>query len=198
MADIFDYLDWRGDIKFAHSPFCGMDGLVFAELSYLDFTNIVPSAGDESATSVAEGAISVAEAARVYFEKHPEKDAKIGAIVPAKIVELFRRAAASRRFADIGLSRFVDVVDVKAEKQFSALCARIDEKTLFTAYRGTDDTIIGWRENFNMCFKAPVPSQLQAAEYLNDIGAALAPSERLIIGGHSKGGNLAVWAASHC
>ncbi|MDD4124864.1 MAG: DUF2974 domain-containing protein [Eubacteriales bacterium] len=189
MANLFDYLDWRGDLKLGRSPFCGVDALVLAELSYLDYSDMVPS-------PKAGGSISIEEASRLYFQKHPEKDAKIGAIVPARIVDLLRQAAGCPRYAALELSSFVNVIDTKAEEQFSAICVHTDEKTIYVAFRGTDDTIVGWRENFNMFFKAPVPAQLHAAEYLENVGRSF--PGKLIVGGHSKGGNLAIWAAAHC
>lgn len=79
--------------------------------------------------------------------------------------------------------------------QFSALTVRLPGEQLFVAFRGTDDTIVGWREDFNMCHMDEVPSQRMAAEYLNRLD--MTPDTALYVGGHSKGGNLAVWGAVH-
>lgn len=186
---IFDYIDWRGDLPFSKSPFCSVDALIFTELSYLDYSGIVPSPEEG-------GAISLKEASKLFFQKNPQGEIKLGAIMPSKIVDLLKKAAACHRYESLNISRFVNIIDTKAEKQFSALCINLDEKSMFIAFRGTDDTIVGWREDFNMFFKAPVPSQLNASEYLNNAGESFVG--KLIVGGHSKGGNLAVWAASHC
>ena len=80
--------------------------------------------------------------------------------------------------------------------QFGALTFRLSDGSLFVAYRGTDDTIVGWKEDFNMTFLSHVPAQERAAAYLNDIAARHMGPIRT--GGHSKGGNLAIWAAVHC
>lgn len=186
---IFDYLDWRGDLTFARSPFCSVDALILTELSYINYTGIVPAHGEE-------GSITINQASRQFFQKHAGKEVKIGAIMPAKIIDLLKKAASCSRFGPLPMSCYVDIIDTQGEEQFSALCVHINEKTLFVAFRGTDDTIVGWREDFNMFFKAPVPAQLRAAEYLESVGKFF--DGNLIVGGHSKGGNLAVWAATHC
>ncbi len=185
MTNVFDYLRWRGDIPFTADPLNEIDALIFCEISYIFFDSIVPADSGE---------ITLKTAADLFFEKNKDvKVIKLGEIVPDEIVDLLRLAAESERFSSVVLSDFVNIIDDDAVEQFCALCFRTPADSLFVAYRGTDDSITGWRENFRMAFKAPVPAQLRASEYLESISAEYATD--LYIGGHSKGGNLALWAA---
>ena len=116
-------------------------------------------------------------------------------LVPEQIPELGHKMAASRRFSDLTLCAYVSRTDEETQTQFSALTALLPDKTAYIAFRGTDDTIVGWKEDFNLAFLPVVPAQRMAAEYLAAAAAAL-PSHPLRVGGHSKGGNLAVYSAA--
>lgn len=186
MANVFDYIKWRGDLSFELSPLNEIDALIFCELSYIFYDGIVPE-------DSADGYVTLREAAEVFFERNAGRDEiSLGEIVPKEIVTLLRNAAASPRFSEIPLAHFVNVIDDETVEQFSAISFFPTENTVFVAYRGTDDTITGWREDFRMAFLTPVPAQKRAEEYLL---AASNDAERIYLGGHSKGGNLALWAA---
>ncbi len=186
MANVFDYLRWRGDLSFEASPLCEIDALIFCEISYIFFDGIVPP-------TLAEGTVTLAQAAEVFFERHADKEIiKLGEIVPDRIVDLFRIAATTNRFADIEIGQFVDIVDDETVEQFSALSFFPEKDSVFVAFRGTDDSIAGWREDFRMAFLTPVPAQRRAEEYLSAIASE--HDGRIVLGGHSKGGNLALWA----
>ena len=99
----------------------------------------------------------------------------------------------SKRFANLKISNFVNILDKKIEKQFSAITIFLPDNTIYISFRGTDSTVIGWKEDFNMGFISHIPSQLSSKEYLETI-ANLFPN-KIRIGGHSKGGNLAIYSA---
>ena len=186
MTTVFDYIRWRGDLSFEVSPLCEIDALIFCELSYIFFDGIVPE-------GIEDGTVTIKEAAEIFFERNAGKDViTLGELVPKEIVDLFRMAAASVRFADVEIGNFVNVIDDETVEQFSAVTFYPNGK-IFVAYRGTDDSIAGWREDFRMAFLTPVPAQRHAEEYLSR--AAENFDGRIVIGGHSKGGNLALWAA---
>lgn len=186
MANVFDYLKWRGDLTFEQSPLNEIDALIFCELSYIFYDGIVPRATND-------GYVTLAEAAEIFFERNAGVDEiTLGEIVPKEIVTLFRVAASSERFASLPLLHFVNIIDDETVEQFSAISFLTDDDSVFVAYRGTDDTITGWREDFRMAFQTPVPAQKRAEEYLLE---AAEGARRIYIGGHSKGGNLALWAA---
>ena len=186
MATLFDYIKWRGDLSFEQSPINEIDALIFCELSYIFYDGIVPE-------DTADGYVTLRDAAETFFERNAGVDEiTLGEIVPKEIVTLLRNAAASPRFSEIPLAHFVNVIDDETVEQFSAISFFPTENTVFVAYRGTDDTITGWREDFRMAFLTPVPAQKRAEEYLH---AASNDAEKIYVGGHSKGGNLALWAA---
>ena len=187
MTTVFDYIRWRGDLSFEVSPLCEIDALIFCELSYIFFDGIVPEGFED-------GRISLREAAEIFYERNAGKDIiSLGELVPREIVDLLRLAATSVRFADVEIGNFVNVIDDETVEQFSAVSFYPGDGRIFIAYRGTDDSIAGWREDFRMAFLTPVPAQRRAEEYLAK--AAENFDGRILIGGHSKGGNLALWAA---
>lgn len=188
MANILDYLSWRGDLSLAERPFNEVDSLILSELCYLDFAGIVPPALD------APG-LSLREAAARYFSLHPTTE--MGVLVPDTIPSLLQRAAETRRFSEMLLYGYRSALDPGTEIQFAALCTDCGDGGIYVAFRGTDDTIVGWKEDFNMAFMPTVPAQDQAARYLR-MAAETHPARLLRVGGHSKGGNLAVYAAVCC
>ena len=163
-----------------------IDALIFSELSYVHFDDLVASSLDTKG-------IPLSSLCHKFFSLHYDK-IKIGAIIPTeKIIELFKLVAHSRRFSSVTVRGYVNEVDVRAEKQFCAMCFDIGKNITVVAYRGTDDTIIGWKEDLNMAFFTPIPSQRRSAEYLKKV---LCESQRELyyVCGHSKGGNLATYA----
>lgn len=185
MPNVLDYLDWRGDLSFDASPFCEVDNIIFAMLSFIDYS------GSVSPSFIAMPK-KLSECARVYREKYPNGE-NIGAIIPQSTNDLFFRAAESVRFRDVYVSAFRDVIDEAAYVQFAGVTFVLPDNSIFIAFRGTDDTLVGWREDFNLSFTHPVPAQQMAADYVAE--AAGAYRGKIRIGGHSKGGNLSVYSA---
>lgn len=102
----------------------------------------------------------------------------------------------SKRFSGMKMNCYINIVEEEWETQFSAITFLLGDGTMYIAYRGTDETIVGWKEDFNMAFQSPVPGQAYAVKYLNMVMGRL--PNRFYLGGHSKGGNLAVYAAMNC
>ena len=186
MTTIFDYVDWRGDLTFARSELNEVDALILSMISYVDFADIISSDQNDQP-------ITLLEAARKYVRLHRGKPQKLGLILPPEVISIMAKAAKSRRFGGLLMSAYVNHVDSENETQFSAVTFSFGQNWNFVAFRGTDDTLIGWKEDFNMCFMHPVPAQLEALSYLERI--AEKRSGQLFAGGHSKGGNLAVYAS---
>lgn len=190
MGTLFDYLNWRGDLKFSEAPLNEVDSLIFSLISYMDLKGIVP-------TEHRDFSVSINAAANSFFANNPNpKKVSIGLIVPKEIITLFRAVKDTVRFRDVEIKAYVNVIDQQKEMQFSATTYLLDTGETVVAYRGTDDTLIGWKENFNMSFLPVVPAQTAAVEYLNQ--AAKHVVGGVYVTGHSKGGNLAVYAAVHC
>ncbi len=108
--------------------------------------------------------------------------------------ELLFALCASPRFREVRVNWFVDATDEQAEKQFCAATFALPDGRHYIAFRGTDATVVGWKEDLNMAFMNEVPSQSAARAYLAQIAARTKGA--LLAGGHSKGGNLAVYAAA--
>ncbi len=187
MANILDYLDWRGDIPVELDGFNEVDNLILAKLSFIDFSGIVPPPG-------AEGNVRLGDASAEYFARNGDAADDMGVLVPDEVPELLRRMAASARFRDARLSAYEEVLDEEREEQFAALCIELSDGTTYCAFRGTDDTLVGWKEDLNLGFLEAIPSQTQSLDYLIHIAKRYGA---LRIGGHSKGGNLAVYSAAH-
>ena len=190
MANILDYLDWRGDLTLAQDPFNEVDNLILAELSFVDFGGIVPGPGEGRA-------VPLWKAAEAYFAKTEGRPIDMGVLVPNQIPELLRRTAASPRFRDMKLNGFVDHLDTVKAEQFAALAAECGDGTVYLSFRGTDDTLAGWKEDFYLSCMREVPAQKMAVAYTEAM-AHQYPRIKLRLGGHSKGGNLAVYSAMKC
>ena len=188
MANLMDYLDWRGDITLAVSPFSEVDALILAELSFVDFEGIVPP------PEVGRG-LPLNEAAEAFFARHGGRDVDMGVLVPDGISQMLRKLMASPRFCGMTLNGYEALLDDEVEEQFSALTIDLGNGSIYISFRGTDDTIVGWKEDLNMSFLEEIPSQKQAVDYVARI-ARQYPEKTLRIGGHSKGGNLAVYSAA--
>lgn len=189
MGNIMDYLDWRGDIRLEHSPFNEVDNLVLSQLVYVNFDYIVPARWSGSS-------ITVCEAAERYTALYDEDHIQQFTYMIRSSIPLMHKMAKSSRFANAKLSKFEKVIDLDRTKQFAAMQIELDDGSIYVAYRGTDNTIVGWKENFNMTVSMPVAAQYEALRYLEDTTEE--GDAPLRLGGHSKGGNLAVYAAMMC
>lgn len=190
MADIRDYLELRGDITLDERPFNDVDNLVLATLSYLDLTGIVGGPG--------EPGVRVTDACgELLARAGGDLASRVRSL--ATIDERFVVAlGGSARLGDAVLRSYVDVRDDERVMQFSAVTADLLNGESYVAFRGTDTTLVGWRENFILSF-AVTQAQRASAEYLaRELELAAAEGRRVRVGGHSKGGNLAAYAAACC
>ncbi len=185
MADIIDYLIWRGDVPFSADPFGEVDNLILAELSYMKFEGIVPSDGTE---------IPLWRAAEEYLALYPPEERSAKITFSALCPYMLREMAGGERFKNAGLSRCVSSTDPAQGEQFAAITASLGDGSSYISFRGTDGSFVGWREDFEMSYKSGTGGQLAAARYLD--AAASGTKGELRVGGHSKGGNFAVYAAA--
>ena len=184
MSNFLDYLAWRGDLTFEKDPFNSIDALILSTLSYVDFKDVVPGRG--------EGIITIEEASEKFFKIHSEEELAQNKSFINYAPALLKALAGSERFRKAYLLNFVDDTDISREIQFAAVEIDTSDGTSFISFRGTDDTIIGWKEDFNLSYMT-VPSENEAALYLKDVTEGR--EETVRIGGHSKGGHLAIYAA---
>ena len=190
MATMLDYLDWRGDLSFAQSPFNEVDNLILSQLSYLDVTG----AADPDARGRGPTLERVWKRFCALHDVGAGEGAPGGVVSPLT-VRLLEKVAASERFGRTVLCHYVERLeeDGQRSEQFSAMCFRLPDKSTYVAFRGTDASFAGWREDFAMSFSV-VPSQRSATRYLEEVRRHTRGPLR--VGGHSKGGNLAVYAAA--
>ena len=189
--DMFDYIKWRGDLTFKSSPMNEIDGAIFSMASYVEY-DIALCDGE------LDNPIDYKYAIDSYFALDDKREIKIGLIFPTdKAIRMLERIRETERFAGVKISDYVNRISVSDCYQFSATTFHLDDTSVAVAFRGTDDTIIGWREDFNISFMREIPSQRMAVEYLHTI-ASKYPDSNIYICGHSKGGNLAVYSAVMC
>lgn len=186
METVLDYIKEYGGRSFREMPMTEVDSLALCQLSYLKFDGMVPDVSENRPSVTLK---SLAE--------HPDFE-KLFADVRYEHVNraLFKEMLEGKRFRDMKLNCYVNVVEKEWETQFSAITYILDDGTIYVAYRGTDETIVGWKEDFNMAFLSPVPGQEYSVGYLNRVAGRL--RKPFYVGGHSKGGNLAVYSAMNC
>lgn len=189
MANIEDYLVWRGDVPLDIDPFNEVDNAIFSELVYSAFDDIVPGPGLKEK-------MSIEDVCNLFFAKYTEEELLEKSSLTKRAPFLLRNMAGSKRFGGIKLAGFVNEIDGETQSQFAACTFYLPDGTIYVAFRGTDDSLIGWKEDFNMCFSPGTGGQLKAVEYLNkNFSRTMKP---LRIGGHSKGGSFALYGSAFC
>ncbi len=182
-ATIIEYAQLEYD-DFTTKPFCAVDSLILSQMAYMNFAGEVPAPGS--------GKSNITIQSLYKGEKFEEFTRRT--YVPSNNRRLLAAVCANPRFRDIEINYYVEKTDDKLEMQFGAVTFFLPDGSIYVAFRGTDSSIVGWKEDFNMFYMDTIPGQLQAMEYLEYV---MDRTEGLVIvGGHSKGGNLALYAAS--
>lgn len=185
MASIMEYLDWRGDIPFSFDPFNETDNLLLCQIAYVHYENIVPGMDTDDT-------VSVCDAAKKYLELHPTPRSE----VRSGSVQLLQKMAQTVRFKDVRIGGYVSSFSREKDEQMSAVTFFLPDGTAYVSFRGTDNSLSGWKEDLNLSFLSDTPGQQHAAAYLSfylkNTGCPLR------VGGHSKGGNYAVYASAFC
>ena len=187
MGNILDYLDWRGDLTFEQSPFNEVDNLILSCFSYLDLDEITELKNGDT--------LCIKDLSERFSTEKKEQDMKAESAFLQNTPVLLEKMARSKRFRECIVGGFVNEILSRQAQQFAAVMIGLGDGTSYISFRGTDDTIVGWKEDFNLS-NGVVPSHRKALEYLEEHGTYL--QSMLRIGGHSKGGNLAMYAAMQC
>ena len=183
MSTIFDYLDHVTYDSIYDRPFKELDVLALTELTYLPFDRIVPQ-GDTTNIEV-----RLSDATELV-------DRTTNFTVTNQHLQLVDKLATSKRFRNVKLLNYVEEYDPDVQKQFAAMTYRLTMDVYLVVFRGTDDTLIGWKEDFHMIYMDHIPAQKRAASYLQHVMKEF-PKGRFMVAGHSKGGNLAAYACSY-
>ncbi len=185
---IIDYLKEYADVSLKDEPMNDVDSLVLCQFSYLKFDGLVPLVTENGRSVSLQQLYEHSDYEKLYGDERYEKENRA-------LFEAMRKCV---RFRNMKLNCYINIIEAQAdfETQFSAVTFLLEDGTMYVAFRGTDETMVGWKEDFNMAFLSPVPGQEFAVKYLNMVTARL-PRD-FYVGGHSKGGNLAVYAAMNC
>lgn len=186
IGTIIEYLKEYGNISFRESPMNEVDSLVLCQFAYLKFDGIVPGVEENLPSVKLKDLEGNPDYEKLYADERYEK-------VNRKLVTAM---LAGKRYRNMKINCYVNFIEKEWETQFSAVTLMLDDGTIYVAFRGTDETIVGWKEDFNMAFQSPVPGQAYSVKYLNAVGARL--HRPFYVGGHSKGGNLAVYSSMNC
>lgn len=186
MNNVFGYLCQYGKKTFREKPFCDVDSLLLSQFCYLKLDGLVPKLKEDGQ------AVGMAD-----LKEHPAKEGMFADTRYEKNNRrLFELMASSVRFGSMKMNYFVEIVDEGIETQFCAVTFFLEGERPYIAFRGTDETIVGWKEDFCMAFCGSIPSQDYSVIYVTQIADRI--SGRFYVGGHSKGGNLAVYTGLFC
>ena len=186
MGTILDYLREYGDYSLEEKPFSDVDSLVISQLAYLKFDGIVPGPEEKRPPVSLQEIAAHADYDHLYADERYRRDN----------TALFMGALNGRRFGNLHLWNYVNLIEPERESQFSAVVCGFSGGLTYVVFRGTDENMVGWKEDLNLAFSEPVPGQLRSVPYLEQ--AARTIEGGFYVGGHSKGGNLAVYAAMYC
>lgn len=182
MRNIVSYLEEYGHLSFAELPFNEVDALILSQFSYLKWKGLVPKPSyTKEAISLNDMKETMDEAV-VFSDERFEKNNRL----------LFERLTNAKRFKGMSCNYFTDIINEFVETQFCAITCFFPDMVPVVVFRGTDENLVGWKEDFNMAFKKPVPGQRLSALYLNEVGNRI--EGEFMVCGHSKGGNLAVYS----
>ena len=185
--ELLDYLKWRNDISLAVSPFNDIDNVILSYISYMDFGELFPDK---------ESIYSIEEILKIFCEKHSLEEIREKGQFTERSPLLLDEMVKGDRFRETRIGHYRDIFDKEKVKQFSAVTFFLPNGKNYIAFRGTDSTITGWKEDFLMSCMSETEGAKEALDYLNDVSKLIKGD--FMLGGHSKGGNFAMYAAAFC
>lgn len=183
MADMIDYISWRGDLTFDEREVNIVDILIMSQFALLDLNDVV----EKRKVSL--------DAMRNKMYKIGRADVPVGLLAPRDMVGLMNAAADSERFKKVKLHNRIEITDTSNDTQITALTADLPNNVRIVIFSGTGDTIVAWKEDFNLMYKE-IPAQKVATEYLEEMARNW--YGELYVTGHSKGGHLTLYSAVNC
>lgn len=171
---VFDYIEQNKNITFKEKGFNEIDNIILSLISYLNFSYI-------------EGINTIENMGKIYLERHKYKEIAKAGWAQKDAYLILEKLINSERYKNIKIQNYIYIAT--DEEQFSAVTFIISKKLKYVAFEGTDHLMVGWKEDFELSYKYPVPAQIHAIKYLKNATKLFGP--KIIVGGHSKGGNLA-------
>ena len=184
---LLDYLKWRNDVNFSAASFNDIDNVVLSYLSYMDFGELF---------SEHNSVHSIEETFELFCEKHSLEEIREKGQSTERVPLLLEEMVYGDRFRGTKIGYYEDILDKEKIKQFAAVIFLLPNGTNYISFRGTDSTITGWKEDFLMSCTSDTEGAKEAVRYLNNVPNLLEGD--LTIGGHSKGGNFAMYASTFC
>lgn len=185
--ELLDYLQWRNDVPLSVSPFNEVDNIILAYLSYIDFGKL---------RQEWDGFCDLKGLFQSFCEEHSLEEIKTAGQFTERAPLLLKEMMEGERFLDTKVGYYAVDFDKDQVKQFAALVFLLPDGTNYVSFRGTDETITGWKEDFLMSCQSETAGAKEAVDYFNKVAKAL--EGEFILGGHSKGGNFAMYAAAFC
>ena len=185
MAGINTYIKEYGDKTFNEEKFNEIDNVILSSVVYLNFDGILPKK---------KKSISLCEAGNIFLYKYNYFDVSKLGIAQKVSYKILKQIVNTKRYKDIQMYNYKYIWDT--DTQFGAVCFKVKKKFIYVAFEGTDNLLSGWKEDFQMAYEFPVPSQKLAVKYLNENIKLF--DKNIIVGGHSKGGNLALVSSMYC
>ena len=186
MGTVLEYLEKYGEFSFRERSMNEVDSLALCQLAYLKFDGMVPGVHENQPSVTLKSLAEHPDFENLFADTRFEKPNRA----------LLQAMLKGKRYSNLKLNCYINIVEEEWETQFSAITYILDDGTVYIAYRGTDETIVGWKEDFNMAYLSPVPGQDYSVKYLHMVTRRF--RRPFYVGGHSKGGNLAVYSAMNC
>ena len=186
MSDVHDYIYWRGDLSFEQDPLNEIDALIFSEFAYINFSKVAP-------IHLERGDLTIKKAAKLWKEANPSDFMPTGYLHHAKSYEILTLAGDSKRFKDLVIASDIKELSLEDESQFGVTTFHRNGQPFFIAFEGTDLRSLSWKEDLQMTYLPAIPSQSKATQFLNKHFEKY--PHPVYMGGHSKGSNLAIYAA---
>jgi len=185
--ELMDYIEWRNDVSFRAAPFNEIDNVLLSYLAYADFGELLHEPKRH---------VSIETCLKRFCEKHDMAEVRESKHFIERAPLLLEEMVRGARFRGTKVVHFREVFDKEKVQQFAALVFLLPDGTRYVSFRGTDLSITGWKEDFLMSFTAETEGAKEAVSYINDVAASV--DGDFILGGHSKGGNFAMYAAAFC
>lgn len=185
--ELFDYLKWRNDVSLRAAPFNEIDNVILSYLAYADFGELLQEE---------KRRVSIETCLKRFCKKNDLANVRDSKLFIERAPLLLEDMVRGARFRGTKVAHFREVFDKEKVQQFAALVFLLPNGSKYVSFRGTDLSITGWKEDFLMSFTAETEGAKEAVSYLNEVAACVEGD--LILGGHSKGGNFAMFAAAFC
>lgn len=186
MGTIDNYLKEYGKYTFLEEEFNEVDASILSLISYVNFSDIVPG--------IKKGKILLKDASKIYFQRNTKKEIDHNILPVRSVIYLLEKLAVTKRYQNLYLYNYC--YEVTFDMQFGAMCIMLPNKNVYVSFEGTDNYVSGWKEDFMFSYTFPTNAQKEAVRYLNQVVGLFSP--KIYVGGHSKGGNLALVSSMFC